>query len=206
MAFKIVISNREKTFQKEIKDEQARALLGMKIGNVFDGRVVGEKGQLRITGGSDKEGFPMRKDVDGTRRLLLLLDDAPGFHPTSKGERRKKRVRGNTISEAIVQINTVVVEEKKEERKIVEPKKKEKPKAAEIVAEIIAVEGVAEPMAEEKGLEHLPEVEHISESDAEKEKKEAKPAKKPAKKKGEQEKKKITPKKAAPKKKPVSKK
>jgi small subunit ribosomal protein S6e len=201
MAFKVVISNREKTFQKEIKDEQARALLGMKIGEVFDGRVVGEKGQLRITGGSDKEGFPMRKDVDGTRRLLLLLDEAPGFRPTTKGERRKKRVRGNTISEAIVQINTVVVEEKKVERKIVEPKKQEKPKAAEISAETITAKGEAEPIVEEEELEQLPEVEHVSESDAEKEEKVAKPAKKPAKKKGEQEKKKTTPKKAAPKKK-----
>jgi small subunit ribosomal protein S6e len=201
MAFKIVISNREKTFQKEIKDEQARALLGMKIGDVFDGRVVGEKGQLRITGGSDKEGFPMRKDVDGTRRLLLLLDHAPGFRPTAKGERRKKRVRGNTISEAMVQINTVVVEEKKVERKVVEPKKQEKLKAAEIAAETIAAKGETEPIVEEEELEHLLEVEHVSESDAEKEEKAAKPTKKAAKKKEEQEKKKTTPKKAAPKKK-----
>jgi len=118
MEFKIVISNKEKTFQKEIKDEQARNLLGLKIGDVFDGRLIGEPHQLRITGGSDKEGFPMRKDVEGTRRLLLLLDGGQGFNPLRKGERRKKRVRGNTISEAIVQINTVVVEEKKEEPKL----------------------------------------------------------------------------------------
>jgi small subunit ribosomal protein S6e len=64
---------------------------------------------LKITGGSDKDGFPMHPDVEGIGRKRILLTGPPGFHPRLKGERRRKTVRGNTISEDIVQINCKIV-------------------------------------------------------------------------------------------------
>jgi len=110
---KIVISDPKagKTYQTELEKGKEGALTGLKIGDVFDGALAGAPGyRLRITGGSDKEGFPMRADVSGTRRTGVLLSGPPGFRPKNKGERGRKKVRGNTVSEAIAQLNTVVAE------------------------------------------------------------------------------------------------
>jgi small subunit ribosomal protein S6e len=57
----------------------------------------------------------MRKDLDGNRRVKLLLSKGVGFNPSEHGERRKKRVRGNTINEDTVQINTKVIKPEKYE-------------------------------------------------------------------------------------------
>ena len=45
----------------------------------------------------------------GGVKKRVLLSGPPGFHPKEKGERRRKMIRGNTITEDIVQINTVIV-------------------------------------------------------------------------------------------------
>lgn len=110
--FKVNISDPEtgRTYKKEVKEPQARSLIGLKIGDTFDGGIVGLPGyELQITGGTDKDGFPMRPDIPGSGRHDVLLSDGPGYRPKKKGERKRKKVRGNTISEAIVQINTKIV-------------------------------------------------------------------------------------------------
>jgi small subunit ribosomal protein S6e len=92
----------------------SKNLIGLKIGNEFDASPLGLNGyKLRITGGSDKNGFPMKKDVEGPRRIKSLLSGGVGFKPRRKGQRRRKTVRGNTISDDIVQINTIVVQKGK---------------------------------------------------------------------------------------------
>ena len=78
------------------------------------------EGTLQITGGSDKDGFPMKKGVYGSRRMKLLLAGGIGYNPKDEGVRRKKRVRSDTISEEIVQINTKVLGAKKEEAPVEE--------------------------------------------------------------------------------------
>ena len=110
--FKVVISDPEtgRAEQVEVKGPQAARLLGLKIGDVIDGAIVGKPGvKLRITGGSGKAGEPMRPDLPGGVKRRLLLSGPPGFHPRRRGERRRKFVRGNTITEDIVQVNTVIV-------------------------------------------------------------------------------------------------
>ena len=123
MAFKVVVSNKADSYQVEVDD--TRSLNGLVIGDEFDGGIVGLDGYtLRITGGSDKNGFTMKKDVPGTRRIKSLLTGGTGYHPkkvkkvkgvnkkiTVDGVKRRKTVRGNTIADDIVQINTVVVSE-----------------------------------------------------------------------------------------------
>ena len=95
-----------KSFQIEIEGEK---LFGKKIGDEIDGVVLGYEGyKFKITGGSDKDGFPMRKDVHGTGRKKIYLSSGPGFRPKRKGEKRRKTVRGNTIAEDIAQINLMV--------------------------------------------------------------------------------------------------
>ncbi|WP_457615026.1 30S ribosomal protein S6e [Methanopyrus sp.] len=111
--FKVVVADPEKarSYQVEVKGENAEKLIGKRIGDVINGEIVGLSGyKLKITGGTDKDGFPMRPDIHGPVRVRLLLSGPPGFHPRRKGERRRKTVRGNTISEDIVQVNTVIVE------------------------------------------------------------------------------------------------
>lgn len=110
MAFKLIISQGENSHQMEVEGAESKKLIGLKIGEEFDAATVGLSGYtLRITGGSDKNGFPMKKDVDGPRRIKSLLSGGVGFKPQRKGQRRRKTVRGNTISDDIVQINTIVV-------------------------------------------------------------------------------------------------
>jgi len=101
---------RAPAFQVRVTGEAAQRLIGLRIGDSVEGVIVGlPHVRLVIRGGSDLAGFPMRPDVPGTVKRYLLLSSGPGFRPREKGERRRKLVRGNTISEEIVQVNTVVV-------------------------------------------------------------------------------------------------
>lgn len=109
MAFKLVISEDDKSYQIEVEADQTKKLIGFKIGDEFDASLVGLKGyKLKITGGSDKNGFPMKRDIEGPRRIRSLLSGGVGFKPKIRGQRRRKTLRGNTISDDIVQINTII--------------------------------------------------------------------------------------------------
>jgi len=125
LAFKLVISEGENSHQLEVEAAESKKLIGLKIGDKFDASMVGLKGYtLKITGGSDKNGFPMKKDVEGPRRIKSLLSGGVGFNPKRDGQRRRKTVRGNTISDDIVQINAIV--DQKGEKNIDELLKSEK--------------------------------------------------------------------------------
>lgn len=119
--WKIVISDPEskKAYQIEIDQSMAPQLIGKKIGDIIDGNIIGLSGyELQITGGTDKDGFPMHPNIDGAIKKRVLLSSPPCFHPEKKGERKKKTVRGNTISSDIIQINTKII--KKGEKPIEE--------------------------------------------------------------------------------------
>jgi len=121
--FKIIISDPEagKSRFVEVEGTQAVPLIGRKLGEVIDGSVVKMSGRkLKITGGSDKDGFPMRPNVHGGVRVRVILSEGVGFQPSQKGERQRKTLRGNVITEDIVQINMKIIEK---------PKKAEKPEA-----------------------------------------------------------------------------
>ncbi len=126
--FKLIVSDTKtgKSQTIEIEDTKAQTIIGRKIGDTIDGSLFDMKGEkLEITGGSDKDGFPMRRSVHGGIRLGAILSEGPGFHPASQGERRRKMVRGDTITEVISQINMKVLKISKEEK---EEKKEEKQK------------------------------------------------------------------------------
>jgi small subunit ribosomal protein S6e len=98
------------TFQQEIED--TGQLIGKKVGEEFDGGIVGLSGYtLKITGGSDRSGFPMRRSIEGSERKKVLLEDGAGIDEKEDGVRRRKSIRGNTVSDEIQQLNTTVVEE-----------------------------------------------------------------------------------------------
>ena len=109
--FKAVIADTKngKSFNTVVSGQHANRLLGMKIGDEFDGLFVSLPGyKLKITGGSDKDGFPMRRDLPGQQRKKVVLSSGVGFHPRTDGQRRRKHIRGNTISADIVQVNMSV--------------------------------------------------------------------------------------------------
>jgi len=109
--FKVVISDPKgkKAYQKEV-DQRQTGFIGKKIGEHVSGEFIGLPGyKVEITGGSDKQGFPMRKDVSGTARKKLLLAYPPGYHTKVKGVRKRRSVRGNTVSEETSQVNVKIV-------------------------------------------------------------------------------------------------
>jgi small subunit ribosomal protein S6e len=132
--FKIIISDPEtgKSQFVEVEEAQAVPLIGRKLGEVIDGTAVKMSGyKLLITGGSDKDGFPMRPNIHGGVRVGAILSEGVGFHPSKKGERKRKTLRGNVITDAIVQINMKIVEQPKKTKKAEKPKKKEEATKAE---------------------------------------------------------------------------
>ncbi len=190
MNFKVVISDpkSKKAYQKEV-DQKQSGLLGKKIGDKASGNSLGLSGyDLEVTGGSDKQGFPMRKDVDGIARKKVLLAMPPGFHPAIKGQRKRKSIRGNAVSTQISQINMKVVTYGKESmEKLLGTKEKKKEtkegektadKPAETKPEVKKEEAkeekkTEEPKAEEK-KEEKPAEEKMGVKDLEKAEKEAK--------------------------------
>ena len=173
--YKFVVSDpkSKKSYQLEVEQAKVSSVVGKKIGEEFDGEGMGLSGYtLQITGGSDKDGFPMIKDVSGPAKKRVLLTKAPGFHPRIEGMRKRKTIRGNTVSEDTMQINTKVVKagaktldeitgktpaEPKEEAKDAKPEAKAAPKEApkpeakkEEAKPAPAKEEKAEPVKEEK--------------------------------------------------------
>ncbi len=182
MAIKLNIGDpkTKKTYKKEIED--ITPFLNKKLKQKIDGSPFGLKNyELEITGGSDKQGFPMRSDLDTTGRKRPLVVSGTGAKKKGKGIRQRKTVRGNTISEEIVQINLKITkqgtidlekalglvqeeapkeeaksEEKKEEVKT-EEKKKEVPKEEKPVEEPKKEEPKPEEKKEEKPKEEVKE-------------------------------------------------
>jgi len=123
---KVVISDPSTGKSRQIETE-AENLIGKKIGDIIDGNVLGLPGTLlKITGGSDSDGFPMRPDLEGTGRKKLLLASGPGYRPEKKGVKRRKLVRGNTISPEIAQVNCKIVRAGESVKKLFEEQDKEK--------------------------------------------------------------------------------
>lgn len=107
--FKVVISEKEKSFARTVADAQVSALLGRRIGETVGGDALGLPGYtLKITGGTDKSGFPMRPDLPGARQSRVLVGEGLGFHAPRRGMRKRRTFRGNTISEDTVQVNVAV--------------------------------------------------------------------------------------------------
>jgi small subunit ribosomal protein S6e len=111
-AFKIVVSDPKtrKSQVVELKDQQAQALLGLRLGDEVDGSLLGLTGKVKLTGGSDKAGFPMRRDVSGGVKKYVLMTEGVGFRTgAGSGQKKRKLVRGNTVTDEIYQLNVVSV-------------------------------------------------------------------------------------------------
>ena len=111
--YKINISGTEgvgKGLTKVIQLQKIDPLIGKVIGETVNGGLIGLPGyELKITGGSDMSGIPMKPHVHGPVKKKLLLSTGPGYNPKRKGEKKRKVVRGSEITDDMKQINMVVV-------------------------------------------------------------------------------------------------
>lgn len=123
---KFVISTKSGKAYSTSSDEDQ--FIGKKIGETVKLDAIGLTGfEALITGGSDKQGFPMNNSVQGIVRKKILTAKGLGFKSKVKGERKRVSVRGNIISKEITQINLKITKEgtKKLEEIFVKEKKVE---------------------------------------------------------------------------------
>lgn len=96
----------KKSYKKEL---ESNPFLNRKIGDLVNGDEFGFKGyEFEISGGSDKQGFPMRQDAQGIGRKKVLVVSGIGVKRKEEGMRQRKTIHGNTIDENISQINLKV--------------------------------------------------------------------------------------------------
>jgi len=110
---KIVIGDPKtaKSYQTELAKDKESLVFGKHIGDEIDGSLIGAAGyKLKMTGGSDKNGFPMKADVSGMSKKKLVLSKGIGFRNAKRGEMKKKMIRGGTISDETAQISVVIIE------------------------------------------------------------------------------------------------
>jgi small subunit ribosomal protein S6e len=123
----IVVSDPTSTKAVTKKTDNNAPFINKKIGDEVSLDAIGMDGYVaRIAGGSDKQGFPMKKDLTGTsrRKVFVIVDK-------KKGTKRRISRRGNTVSDEIQQLNVVVVKagsKKFEEFVTVKEKKPEEEK------------------------------------------------------------------------------
>ena len=111
--FRIVVSDSKtaQAYQVTVTGAAASKIIGKNIGDTISGDIAGLSGYtLKLTGGTDKDGFPMRPDLPGPARRKILVSGGVGFHPKADGVRMRKSMRGKEISSEVTQINAVVVE------------------------------------------------------------------------------------------------
>jgi small subunit ribosomal protein S6e len=108
---KIVYSDPKtgKSGQMQLESERAAMLINHKINDVIDGGILGLEGyKLRITGGSDRSGFPMNRSIVGPIKTRMLRVVARSGR--NKGQKRRSTVRGSAIANDTELVNTVIVE------------------------------------------------------------------------------------------------
>ena len=165
-SFKLCISDPStgKTFQKEVKDNNASPFMGLNIGENIKGDSFELNGyEFLITGGSDYCGFPMRKGILGLRKSLTVYGGV-GFRGDAKGIKRRKTVCGHKIHERISQINLKVVKQGPKKLAEILGKSEEKQEAKEAREEAKPKEERKEHKAEEKKEEKAAAKEHKKEA------------------------------------------
>ena len=110
--FKVVVADSRdgRSYQVAVTGQHANVLVRKRIGDEVDGMFLGLPGyRVKITGGSDKTGTPMRPEIQSAGKKRLLVADSIGYRPKDyPGKRKKVALRGNEISPEIVQINVKV--------------------------------------------------------------------------------------------------
>ena len=97
----------------EIDDEhRIRVFYDKRIGQEVEGEHVGDefKGYtFKISGGNDKQGFPMKQGVLIPNRVKLLMGKGVScYRPRRSGERKRKSVRGAIVGPDMAVLSLVI--------------------------------------------------------------------------------------------------
>lgn len=113
---KLNISNPDACLQKVVEVDDEKKLLPFfekRMGAEVPGDSIGEefKGYVfRISGGNDKQGFPMMQGVLTNHRVRLLFRTGMKcFRPRRTGEKKRKSVRGAIVGPDLSVLNLVLV-------------------------------------------------------------------------------------------------
>lgn len=102
---KVIEIDDEKRLQNLYERRMAQEIDGDVLGAEFNGYI------LRISGGNDKQGFPMRQGVlTNTRVRLLCKKGHKAYRVRRAGERKRKSVRGCVVGHDIAVLNLVVTQ------------------------------------------------------------------------------------------------
>lgn len=98
----------------EVEDEKKlRVFYDRRIAQEIDGENLGEEYNgyvFRISGGNDKQGFPMKQGVLVNKRVSLLLHKGMSCYRSRRaGERKRKSVRGCIVGPDLAVLNLVIV-------------------------------------------------------------------------------------------------
>ena len=104
----------------EIEDDRKlRGFMDKRMGAEVpgDGLAPEFKGYVfKITGGNDKQGFPMKQGIMHPTRVRLLLSDGHScYRPRRTGERKRKSVRGCIVAMDLSVLALSVVKQGEEE-------------------------------------------------------------------------------------------
>jgi small subunit ribosomal protein S6e len=95
------------------EDKKLRYFYDKRISQEVEGDILGDeyKGYVfKISGGNDKEGFPMMQGILQAGRVRLLLDkNSKCYRPRRTGERKRKSIRGCIVGPDLSVLNLVVL-------------------------------------------------------------------------------------------------
>ncbi|KAF8069266.1 40S ribosomal protein S6 [Lyophyllum atratum] len=105
-AQKLLDIDEERRFRIFYDKKIAQEVPGDSLGDEWKGYI------FRITGGNDKQGFPMKQGVLLPYRVKLLLAEGHScYRPRRAGERKRKSVRGCIIGPDIAVLSLVIVKQ-----------------------------------------------------------------------------------------------
>ncbi|KAJ3831529.1 40s ribosomal protein s6-b [Lentinula raphanica] len=105
-AQKLIDLDDEKRYRVFLDKKMSQEVPANSIGDEFAGYI------FRITGGNDKQGFPMKQGVLLPHRTRLLLSDGHScYRPRRTGECKRKSVRGCIVGPDIAVLSVVIVKQ-----------------------------------------------------------------------------------------------
>jgi len=100
----------EKKLRSIYDKRMSQEVIGEDLGDQFKGYI------FKITGGNDKQGFPMKQGIlTNTRVKVLMGKGATCYRPRRTGERKRKSIRGCIVGSDIAVVHLVTVKKGDEE-------------------------------------------------------------------------------------------
>lgn len=107
---KLIEVDDEKKLRCFYEKRMAQEVSAESLGEEWKGYVV------RISGGNDKQGFPMKQGILTNSRVRLLLSAGHScYRPRRNGERRRKSVRGCIVDANLSVLSLVIVKKGEQE-------------------------------------------------------------------------------------------